>query len=183
MADYLVLGVLVFLMNIVPVFMPPTWIILVRAIRDDTSFDPLALTVIGALSSTLGRAVLTYASSLFRRFFTHDMSEHAESIKAFFEKKGRALFAGTFAYALSPFPSNIVFIANGLTKVNFKPVFAGFFLGRLVSYYMLIVLSQRLFQFAGEQYRFLFDIFGVIAAFSILLLDWKKLFGKKKGKK
>ena len=178
MADYLSLAIIVFLINLVPAFMPPTWLILSRELMNNPSFDPLMLTVIGALSSTAGRAVLTFYSGFFRRFFSKDMSEHADEIRKFFDKKGKALFTGTFLYALSPFPSNLIFIANGLTKVDYRPIFAGFFSGRLVSYYLLIVLSQRIFHLAGEHYRFLFDILGIVAAFSILLLDWHKLFRK-----
>jgi uncharacterized membrane protein YdjX (TVP38/TMEM64 family) len=185
MADYLYLMLFVFVLNAIPAFMPPTWVVLALAKLNDSSFDPVMLTLVGALASTAGRAVLYYLSAFFRRFFTKDMEMHADEIHKFFEKKGKALFFGTFLYSLSPFPSNLIFIANGLTKTDYKPVFAGFFLGRLVSYYVLIALSQNLFStinsYTGNQLMttYALEALGIIAAFSVVLVDWKK-FRKKK---
>jgi hypothetical protein len=51
MADYISLAFFVLLMNVIPAFMPPTWMILALAYIHDQSFDPLALTVVGAISS------------------------------------------------------------------------------------------------------------------------------------
>jgi uncharacterized membrane protein YdjX (TVP38/TMEM64 family) len=185
MADYIYLMLSVFVLNAIPAFMPPTWVLLALAKLNDSSFDPLALTVVGAFASTAGRAVLYCFSSFFRRFFNKDMELHADEIHKFFEKKGKELFFGTFLYALSPFPSNLIFIANGLTKTDYRPVFAGFFLGRLVSYYVLIALSQNLFftlnNYTGNQLMttYALEALGIIAAFSVVFVDWKK-FTKKK---
>ncbi len=185
MPDYFSLAISVFVVNVVPAFMPPTWVVLALAKINDPSFDPLMLTLVGALSSTAGRAVLAFYSSFFRRFFTKELAKHAEEIKKFFEKKGKELFAGTFLYSLSPFPSNLVFIAKGFTSVDWKPVFSGFFFGRLVSYFILIALSENIFStlnnyFKNEQtVRYLFDVLGIIAAFSILFIHWEKLLGGK----
>lgn len=189
MADYLSLALTVFIINVIPAFMPPTWVVLALAKINDSSFDPFLLTLVGAISSTGGRAVLAFYSSFFRKFFTKELEAHAEGIKKFFEKKEKELFAGTFLYSLSPFPSNLVFIANGLTQVNFKPVFGGFFLGRLVSYFALIIFSQNIFVLLNGYFKnetlvnYLFDALGIIAAFSILLIDWKKLMGGKREQK
>lgn len=187
MADYISIALTVFVINVIPAFMPPTWIILANAMVGDPTIDTLTLTLTGAVSSTLGRAVLSLLSSTIRRFFHGELARHAEEIRKFLEKKGKELFIGTFVYSLSPFPSNLVFIAKGLTEADWKPVFSGFFLGRLVSYYVLIALSVNIFSFLsnyadGGTVRYLFDALGIIAAFSILLVDWKKLVGGKNDK-
>ena len=164
--------------------MPPTWIILAMAKVNDPSLDPIALTVIGALASTAGRWGLSFYCGFFRRFFTKNLEEHAGEIKAFFDKKSWQLFVGTFVYALSPFPSNLIFIADGFTKVNSKPIFAGFFLGRLVSYFALIIASQNILLILGhygqsqETIRIVGDILGVIVAISVLFIDWKEVLKK-----
>jgi len=181
MADYLGLALTVFVVNIVPVFMPPTWFVLALALIRDPSYNPALLAVVGALSSTVGRGVLAFYSSYFRRFFTKDLADRADDIRRFFERKGRELFLGAFAYALTPFPSNVVFIADGLTKVDPKPVFTGFFFGRLISYYVMVAVSHNLFRmisryFHGDMWvRYAFDVVGVVGAFSILLVDWKRV--------
>jgi membrane protein YqaA with SNARE-associated domain len=188
MADYWSLAVSVFVVNIVPMFMPPTWFFLAYAKLKDPALDPLALAVVGAVASTLGRGVLTFYSAFFRRFFTKDLASRADGIKAILEKKHSMLFLGTFAYSLTPFPSNVLFIARGLTKVDSKPVFSGFFVGRLISYYTMVVLSQ---DFSGmlQQYlqsevmvRYAFDVIGIVGAFSIILIDWKKVMDAAKAR-
>jgi uncharacterized membrane protein YdjX (TVP38/TMEM64 family) len=188
MIDYLVLALTIFVINIIPAFMPPTWVVLAMAKINDSSADPLLLTVIGALSSTAGRAVLAFYSSFFRKFFSKELEAHSEQIKLFFENKGKELFVGTFIYSLSPFPSNLIFIANGLTKTDPKPVFSAFFLGRLVSYFVLIGISGGIFATLNNYFkdesliRTIFDILGILAAFSILFVDWKKITKNMGGK-
>ncbi|MEW6529132.1 MAG: hypothetical protein AB1391_04540 [Candidatus Micrarchaeota archaeon] len=188
MADYFSLVFVVFMINLIPAFMPPTWIILSTAMINDPTFNPFILALVGAISSTFGRAGLSFISFAFRRFFSSELLMRAREIKNFFEKKGNALFFGTFIYALSPLPSNLIFIAKGITEVDWKPVFSGFFFGRLVSYYTLIVLSNDIYALltnyaSGDIIRYLFDVLGIIAALLILLIDWKKLTTGKNGNK
>ncbi len=189
MFDYLSLAILIFLINILPAFMPPTWIVLAIAKINDPSLDPITLTFVGALSSTSGRFVLSYYSGFFRRFFTKNLKEHADQLKTMMERKNIELFFGTLIYSLSPFPSNMIFIADGLTKINSKPIFAGFFLGRLISYFVLVSISHNIFHVLMDytQNRELIinilDILGIVAAFSMLLVDWKKLVPQAKSNK
>lgn len=183
MTDYLSLSLTVFLINIIPAFMPPTWLILALAKVNDNSADPITLTLIGAFSSTLGRAVLSFYSGFFRRFFSKQLSLRADEIKSLFDKKGSKLFIGTFLYSLSPFPSNLIFIAKGLAKLDSKPIFTGFFFGRLVSYFSLVVISDSIFSTVLQSnkdapLKEILDVIGIIAAFSIFLIDWKKVFHK-----
>lgn len=188
MADYVSLALVVFIINVIPAFMPPTWAVLAIAKVNDPSLDLFMITLVGAVSSTAGRAALAFCSSFFRSFFTREIGRRADEIHRFFEKRGNELFIGTFIYSLSPFPSNLVFIAKGLTQTDWKPVFSGFFIGRLISYFVLVALSQDIYvlladYFKSEAYvRYLLDALGVLAAFSVLLVDWKKIMGGKNDK-
>lgn len=188
MVDYVALVVYVFIVNVLPAFMPPTWVILAITKLKDPSADLIILTIVGAISSTAGRAVLSYYSSFFRRFFSEELEKRAKDIKEFFEKKKNELFVGTFLYSLSPFPSNMIFIANGITKSDPKPIFAGFFIGRLISYYTLVAASSTIFSTAKAYLHsdiitgpFL-DGIGIIMGLSVVLIDWKKITGKKNKK-
>jgi len=181
MADYFFLGIVSFVINIVPILMPPTWVVLALAKINDPSFNPFLLALVGAIASSLGRAVLTFYSSFFRRFFNQKLKARASEIKNFFDRKRKAVFFGSFIFALGPIPSNLLFIASGLTKIKVKPLFAGFFLGRFVSYFFLIIISQSLFS-AVEQYtgnasflKLCFDAVGILAAFLFLFIDWKEI--------
>ncbi len=182
MADFLTVLLVVFLINIVPAFMPPTWLVLALARIDNPGLDPLALVIGGAFASTAGRAVLSFYSSFFRRFFSSGLSEHAEQLRRFFERHEKGLFLGTFVFSLGPFPSNMIFIADGLTKVDPRPVFAGFFLGRLVSYFLFVELSLRFFHLFGASVfgipiGFAADMIGILGALSVIFVDWGKISG------
>lgn len=160
--------------------MPPTWIVLALAKVNDPTMDPLLLSFLGAICSSIGRFIMLLYSSFFSKYLGKSLSEHASEIKELFEKKGSALFLGTFIYSLSPFPSNLIFIAGGLTKVDSKPIFSGFFIGRLISYFVLIVVSNNLLERIGgysedSPLKYAIDIIGILAAVSILFIDWRKL--------
>jgi uncharacterized membrane protein YdjX (TVP38/TMEM64 family) len=183
MADYISLAFFVLLMNVIPAFMPPTWMILALAYIHDQSFDPLALTVVGAISSTAGRGVLSFYSGFFR---TKGIKERADEIERFFRKKELELFISTFIYSLSPLPSNFIFIAKGLTGVDAISIFPAFFIGRLISYFTMIAVSNHIYVVLGAitendlLVRALFDIMGIAGAFSFLLVDFSKLGAKSK---
>ncbi|MCX6802833.1 MAG: hypothetical protein NT067_07040 [Candidatus Diapherotrites archaeon] len=183
MADYISLGILVFVLNIIPALMPPTWVVLALAQINDTSFNPFMLAFVGAVCSTCGRAVLTFYSGFFRRFFNKDLAAHADEIKGFFDQRKKAVFMGSFLFALSPIPSNLLFVASGLTKIKTRLLLAGFFFGRFFSYLALVILSHGLFS-AVEQYtgpgsvdtlKILFDVLGIAAAFLLIFVDWKQV--------
>ncbi|MFH1234840.1 MAG: hypothetical protein V1493_04490 [Candidatus Diapherotrites archaeon] len=150
-ADYIALGILVFFLNIIPALMPPTWVVLSLAQINDPSFNPFMLAFVGAVCSTCGRAVLTFYSGFFRRFFNKELAAHANEIKGFFDQRSKAVFMGSFLFALSPIPSNLLFVASGLTKIKTRLLLAGFFCGRFLSYLALVILSHGLFS-AVEQY-------------------------------
>ncbi|MEM0360015.1 MAG: hypothetical protein QXK06_01585 [Candidatus Diapherotrites archaeon] len=183
MADYVSLGILVFFLNIMPALMPPTWVVLSLAKINDPSFNPFLLAFVGAVCSTCGRAVLTFYSGFFRRFFNKELAKNAAEIKAFFDQREGAIFIGSFLFALSPIPSNLLFVASGLTKIKVRLLLVGFFCGRLLSYFALVVLSHGLFaaveQSAGpgstDSLKLFFDVLGIVAAALLIFVDWKQV--------
>jgi membrane protein DedA with SNARE-associated domain len=57
---YLGIFLLVFILNITPLFMPPTWIVLSTInFLSPQNFNPFLLALVGAFASTLGRVVLS----------------------------------------------------------------------------------------------------------------------------
>lgn len=187
MSDYLSLMAFVVAINAIPVLMPPTWVILALAKINDPGFNPLLLALAGATASTIGRAILTYYSGFFRKFFDEGLRQKATDIKKFFDQRPREVLFGAFLFSLSPLPSNLMFVAGGLTKIKAKPLFAGFFLGRLVSYFLLILASHTLFA-AVEAYtgksdtlKIAFDALGLLAGVLFIFVDWKKLAEQAKG--
>jgi len=130
------LFILVFILNVVPAFAPPTWITL-SFLGFSMPHVPIgALALIGATAATLGRVTLAKLSrAIVRgRLLDEPTRKNIGAIKDVLEKR-RVFAFGTFlAYAFSPLPSNYLFIAYGLTTLRLTLVAFPFFVGRLASY-------------------------------------------------
>jgi len=130
------LFILVFILNVVPAFAPPTWITLSFLGMSMPHVPVGALALIGATTATLGRVTLAKLSrAIVRgRLLDEPTRKNIGAIKDVLEKR-RVFAFGTFlAYAFSPLPSNYLFIAYGLTTVRLTLVAFPFFVGRLASY-------------------------------------------------
>jgi hypothetical protein len=121
-----------FLINIVPAFMPSTWMILAFFyIQLDVPLIPLAIG--GTLASAAGRLYLARGSSLLRRRVIKRHSGDIEELGGFLNEHRRALVPLVFVYALTPLPTNNLFIAAGLAEVRITPLVAGFVASRLLA--------------------------------------------------
>lgn len=128
----LVLGV-VFAINLLPAFGPPTWAVLVFFSLDfDLPAVPLVLG--GALAAASGRFVLANGARRLRPRFSAERRERLDRAEAVLSADRRRTAAGLGLFALSPVPSGQLFVAAGLMTVPLLPLTAAFFAGRLVSY-------------------------------------------------
>jgi uncharacterized membrane protein YdjX (TVP38/TMEM64 family) len=130
---YLLLFAIVFAVNLMPAFGPPTWSIIVLFGLNSELPVP-AIVVVGALAAALGRLCLAHGFRLLRRHVSDRTRGNLEAARAALEKnRSRGLLAlGLFA--LSPLPSAQLFAAAGLTGTRLLPFTLAFFAGRLVSY-------------------------------------------------
>jgi membrane protein DedA with SNARE-associated domain len=127
---------LVFLLNIVPAFAPPTWVALSAFSVSAPSVNPVALALTGAVAATLGRIVLAKLARIILRghILSEDSRKNVDEIRKRIEAHPAASAAGLALFALSPLPSNHLFIAYGLTSLKIVFAAAPFFVGRLTSY-------------------------------------------------
>jgi hypothetical protein len=125
----------VFVLNVVPAFMPATWMVVAFfLIVYHPPFWPLCVGC--ALAATGGRCGLTLIS---RRWGWNLLSARQQQNVAALGnwlngKSGWRQALAVLIYASGPIPSNQLFIAAGLARVKLRPIAAGFFAGRLVSY-------------------------------------------------
>lgn len=133
MSEYLIFFAIVFGVNLLPAFGPPTWsIIVLYGINTDLPLPGIVMT--GALAAALGRYGLARAFRLLAtRVSDKTKANLAAARQALEAKKGRGL-AALGLFALSPLPSAQLFEAAGLTGVRLLPFTLAFFAGRLVSY-------------------------------------------------
>jgi membrane protein YqaA with SNARE-associated domain len=131
-----VLFIAVFVLNLLPAFAPPTWTTMSFIGLAIPNIDVLLLALVAATAATSGRVLLAKLSRALvrQRLLTEQTRRNVDAIKIGIESQ-RAMTVGTFlGYALSPLPSNYLFIAYGLTSLPIALLALPFFIGRLVSY-------------------------------------------------
>ena len=142
---------LIFALNLIPVFAPPTWMALAFVGFQFPQTNPWALALVGAAAATLGRLILALLSHriVSQKLLSHAQRENICVIKQRLEKRTALTFGIFLSYAFSPLPSNFLFIAYGLTGLSLVRVALPFFLGRCVSYAFFIFGGQA----AGQRFQ------------------------------
>ena len=142
--EYSYLGIFLLLIgiNAAPILMPPTWIVLSSFFALDSSLDPLLLALVGATGATIGRLILKNLSSFFRRFVGKEQKSNLDAIGNFLNRKKFGYVLTSFLFAATPLPSNMLFVAYGMMRAKSIGLYFGFWVGRLLSYYIMITISS-----------------------------------------
>jgi uncharacterized membrane protein YdjX (TVP38/TMEM64 family) len=141
MADVALVFAVVFAVNLLPAFGPPTWTVLV-ALRLGLGVSPVALVLTGALAAAAGRWALAHGAYLLRGRMSEDRRESLEALRAAVEDRPAGAIAGLALFALSPLPSAQLFVAAGLTGARIGPLVLAFFCGRIVSYSIYVGAAE-----------------------------------------
>jgi membrane protein YqaA with SNARE-associated domain len=182
----------VFTLNIIPAFAPPTWMALAWVGFRHPLDNPFVVALIGAIAATAGRLVLAKLSRVIirQRFLSDDMRDNIDAIKDGLERHRTLTFSAFLLYAFGPFPSNYLFIAYGLTSLPLWLVAFPFFIGRCASYSFFVFtaseVSQRLALVDTDAQSY-FGIYFVIsqllllgAVFLLARIDWRHFVAAKK---
>lgn len=184
--SYFGILLLLFLVNVAPVLMPPTWLILASFYVLDTTLNPLYLAMSGATGATAGRFLLLYASSFFRRFMSTERKSSLDKITNYLNSKRFGFLLTTLLFAATPLPSNMLFISYGLMKARTVQIYVGFWFGRLVSYYIMISVSKVVLTPFTKLFEdrivgiIVADILGVAVLIFFASIDWNVLISEKK---
>jgi len=188
---FLLIFLVVFILNVVPMFAPPTWSVLsFIAIR----FDPntIGLAVVGAVAATLGRLVLAKLSRVIvrQKFLSNETKQNIDAVKERLESKAKLTVSLLLFYAFSPFPSNHLFIAYGLTALPLKLIAIPFLLGRVVSYAFWAFTASsvaQLMHYESVTSRSFFSyyfvasqLFGLLTIYVFTKIDWRRVFAEKR---
>jgi hypothetical protein len=186
------LFILVFVLNVLPAFAPPTWTTMSFIGLAIPNIDVLLLAAVAAAAATCVRIVLANLSRVIvrQRLLTEDARRNVDSIKIGIENQ-RAMTLGTFlGYSLSPLPSNYLFIAYGLTSLPLAFLAVPFFIGRFVSYGFWTRTASTVgdwldwdwFETAPYfvAYFLLSQILLIPMIYGFTRLDWRALFSEKR---
>ena len=171
------------IVNVVPAFAPPTWLVLSLYKINHPYINLLSLAILGVVGSVIGRYIMYRYSELFGKYVPKKQADNLKYFKKLVGGNDLEVFFGALLYSLSPLPSNFLFISFGLSEMKATPVFLGFALGRLVSYTFLIDASFRSFSyfsvfFGVNELRYAIDILGVVFAVFIIFVRWKNVYAR-----
>lgn len=184
--SYFGIFLLLFLVNVAPILMPPTWLILASFYVLDESLSPLSLAIVGATGATAGRFLLLYTSTYFRRFMSQERKSSLDKITNYLKSKRFGFFLATFLFAATPLPSNMLFISYGLMRARTIQIYVGFWIGRLISYFIMVSISKIVLTPFTKLFedRILGIIFVDAVSIAILVffasINWNILIAEKK---
>lgn len=185
MTTYLILFAVVFGINLLPAFGPPTWSIIVL-FGINTDLPVPGIVVVGALAAASGRFVLAHGFRLLARYVAEKTRRNLAAVRAAFLRRKRHGIAGLALFAVSPMPSAQLFAAAGLAGVPLLGFTLAFFSGRLVSYSIYAGSAQLIEHSSiGDSFRdsltsplgIGFQIAMLAALIALARVNWERIFG------
>lgn len=192
MYKILLLFLLIFLLNVIPAFAPPTWMVFSFLGFRFPNHLTIALAFVGALAATLGRFTLAKGSNVIvrRHFLGEEARQNVDVIRERLSRRKKLTFGIFLFYAFTPLPSNYLFIAYGLTAMELKLITIPFFIGRWVSYsFWTFTASSIARRFTLEDtealsyfsvYFVTTQVFLLVVVYLFTRVDWRHLVNEKK---
>lgn len=179
---YLAVFAIVFGINLLPAFGPPTWAVLVFT-RLHWHLNPVALVLIGAVAAASGRYLLALGARHFSTRLPRRMQDNLQDARGLLNRKRGSVLAIFAVFVVSPLPSAQLFLAAGFLDLNLPLFTLAFFVGRLVSYstYMTVaVLADRqlgnvLGQLFGSPWSIALQVALLAIVCLLPLVNWRKL--------
>jgi membrane protein DedA with SNARE-associated domain len=183
---YLALFAIVFGINLLPAFGPPTWAVLVFT-RLHWHLNPVALVLLGAVAASSGRYLLALGARHFSGRLPRRMRANLEDARSLLQSRPRSAIAVFCFFVVSPLPSAQLFIAAGLLDLNLVLFTLAFLVGRLVSYSIYVsvaVLADKqlgnvLGQLFGSPWSIALQVALLAAVCLLPLVDWRRLLRRR----
>lgn len=186
MGQYFVLAGLVFGINLLPAFAPPTWAIL-AFYKLNTNLDTVAIIAIGVVTAASGRYILARVTRLFRYKLKKQYVENLESARSRLSRGSRGWILYFLFFVISPLPSAQVFEAAGLMNVQLFPITIAFAFGRSISYSVSVFSASTLKEHAMSKlvldtikspWGIALQLACIVGIYFLLKVDWSKRLPK-----
>jgi membrane protein YqaA with SNARE-associated domain len=183
---YLAVFAIVFGINLLPAFGPPTWAVLVFA-RLHWHLNPVALVVLGATAAACGRYLLALGARHFSGRLPARMRANLEDARTLLDQRRRSTLAIFALFVVSPLPSAQLFLAAGFLHLELRIFTLAFFVGRLVSYSIYVsiaVVADRQFgnvlsSVFGSWWSIALQVALLMAVCVLPLVDWHGLLQRR----
>ncbi|HJS97413.1 MAG TPA: hypothetical protein VJ741_24300 [Solirubrobacteraceae bacterium] len=177
-----VIGI-VFAINLLPAFGPPTWALLVFARFQWPDVPPAALIAAGALAATSGRLVLAVGTRKLSGRLSPERRANLEALGRTLARSKTGVVATLALFVFSPLPSAQLFMAAGLADVPLLPLAGAFLIGRSISYTIYVTAAtaaqetvQRLLrQGLTSPSVIAIQLASLAAVVLIVKIDWIKI--------
>ncbi len=184
MGQYFILAALVFGINLLPAFAPPTWVILVFY-KLNSNLNSISIIVIGVLAAASGRYCLALGVRSIRHRLNPQYTKNLELVRNRLDrgKKGYALYF--LFFVISPLPSAQVFEAAALMNAPLVPITGAFMIGRSISYSISVFGASTLKQHAmgtvlldsiKSPWGIALQLICISVLYLLLKVDWSKRF-------
>jgi len=184
---YFGLTIISFFGSLIP-FVPVPSFLLLATMSVGDKFDIHILAILAAVTSTVAKQIIFYASYSGRRIINEATRKRMKPFERLVRRYGAA---AAFVAAATPVPDDVVYIPLGLAKYNPKRFFLATFAGKIILSYAVVLLSR----FFGLSYvePFIenvedpatiyigFAIFAVLMTIIVILmlrLNWAKILGQ-----
>ena len=192
MYDLLIAFLVIFLDNIAPVFAPPTWMILSFITLNYPISNLFLFVVVALAAATLGRICLALLSRTIirKRLLGKSAIKNIDYLKIYVEKHKKISFSVFLIFAFTPFPTNYLFMAYGLTNLKLIRLVIPFMIGRAVSYSFwiyasaeisktIVIKSSQLYSFSSI-YFVVTQLLIIFGLYLFTKIHWKDLIENKK---
>ena len=184
MTSLLTLFLLVFLLNVLPAFAPPTWMLLSFFGLRFPDANPWWVALVAASAATSGRTVLAYFAQRISdsRWFPESTRANLRSVAEAIERRRATSSVAILLFAFSPFPSNALFLAYGLSRASLPLLAVPFFAGRFVSYAFAftggaVVADQLDIEISGRASALYFvasQLASIVFVYVFARIDWRR---------
>ena len=184
---YIGLALVSFIGSLIP-FVPVPSFILLATMSVGGQFDIHILALISALTATIAKQIIFYASYGGRRMISEKTKKRMKPFQKLVKRYGGA---AAFVAAATPIPDDMVYIPLGLAKYNPKRFFIATLSGKIVLCYIIVLIShytglsilEPILEDIDDPFAIYVGmiVFGVIMTVIVILLlrlDWERILGR-----
>lgn len=184
-APYLASFGIIFGLNLLPAFSPPTWAV-VAFLSLNFDLQPLPLVPIAAVAATSGRLALALGSRKARGCFSRKRLKALAAARDVLARSPRRLWGTIAFFLISPLPSSQLFVAAGVLKLPVGPLSIAFLVGRLVTYTLYLGGARMARKHFGDvlletvksPLGIVLQLVMVVALGLLFAIDWARVLKK-----
>ena len=187
---WLVIAILTVVLNTIPLFMPPTWMLLAY-FHFREGYDTWQLAMVGGVAAATGRAILALTfRNLGTRVLPDRWRANIEELGVQLERHRTMSLSAFGLFLLGPLPSNQMFIAIGIARIPLLAPLAVFMVSRFVGYVFWITtagavsstLSDAVKPSFGGTASIIAQIAGLLVLVAVMQIDWRRFLQRRRSR-